>query len=116
MKCSFCVPVIFCALFFSFVMAQQKGYFIMKELPVPDSLTAQMDSLMSKEVDQHKLRNGWPKLRKGLSPGEVRNLLGNPSKIGCSNLDASETWYYGDVEVVFDNIKQTLRYWEKWKE
>lgn len=113
MKLSFLVIVVFCVVFFGFAKAQQKGYYLTIEERVPDTLRAQMDSLMTKEVDQIKLRSGWPNLRKGMTPVEVRNLLGKPSKIGCSTLDASEPWYYGDAEVVFDKIKQTLRYWEK---
>jgi hypothetical protein len=87
----------------------QKTRHIIVEKQVPDSLS----SHFTKTVDSVKLQQGWIKLKKGLSFEEVESLLGKPTGCYGQVYDNSTTWYYGERSVVFDNIKNTVRYWEK---
>ncbi len=76
---------------------------------VPDST----HGAISPTPDRRRFQANWKKLKRGMNYEEVERLLGKPSKVASSHLDASTTWYYGTRIVVFDNIKRTTRFWEK---
>ncbi|MEI7907719.1 MAG: hypothetical protein WCI84_10240 [Bacteroidota bacterium] len=105
--------IILLAVTFSFAQPQQKEYYTTKVVPVPDSLRIQFDTLIVTKIDENKMNHGWIKLCKGMSVSQVITLVGKPTGIEYSSLDASVTWHYGKRTVVFDNIKETLRYWRK---
>jgi hypothetical protein len=105
--------IILFAVIFSFVQPQQKEYYTTKVVPIPDSSKIQFDTLIVTKVDENKMNRGWLKLCKGMSVSQVITLIGKPTGIEYSSLDESVTWHYGKRTIVFDNIKETLRYWRK---
>ena len=105
--------IILFAVIFCLVQSQQKEYTVTKAQPLPDSWRTLTDTLIVNKIDEKKIHRGWSKLNKGISVSQVLNLLGKPMGIEYSSLDESITWHYRKRTVVFDNIKQTLRYWEK---
>ena len=95
---------------FSLLVSQeQKSVMVEKDVRVPDSLKG----TLAEKVDQDKIRNGWGKLKKGMSMNEIKVLLGKPTGIRYQADDNSTTWQYGKRSVIFDYLKKTVRYWEK---
>ncbi len=91
------------------VLRPQQSHTVIIERHLPDSLKGKI----APAPDARKLRKNWGKLKKGMTFSEVERLLGGPTKIACSDYDASTTWYYDTREVVFDNVKAVVRSWEK---
>jgi len=113
MKINYRAFILCTGLFVGNTEAQQKVHTEINVIPVPDSLRSQYDTLIIKHVDEKMIREGWPKLKKGMLKSQVINLLNKPTMLEGSSFDESETWHYGKRIVVFDRIKETLRYWEK---
>ncbi|HUI09658.1 MAG TPA: hypothetical protein VL221_04970 [Bacteroidota bacterium] len=85
--------------------AQEK--IVIQDVIVPDSARADI----SPKVDTQRIARNWRKLRKGMSYREVKSLMGSPNGIACSVYDFSTTLHYGGYYIVFDNIKNSVRWW-----
>ena len=63
--------------------------------------------------DTVKVRQNWPKLKKGLSESEVSKLLGNPRSVEHDMENAAIYFWYGHRAVVFNSITNRVSYWDK---
>lgn len=84
---------------------------IRKTTPLPDSL----NNTLATKVDEPRIKRNWKKLKRGMRPRDVEALLGRPVKIASSMYDHSFTWFYGNRSVIFDVIKDCVRYWDMQK-
>ncbi len=87
---------------------QEKNVRVLREITIPDSLKHQL----SPKADEARVRKNWGALKRGMLFKEVDLLLGRPTKIASSVYDHSITWYYSKRYVIFDSVKNTVRYWE----
>ena len=93
---------------FSNHIFSQEQITVQKSYPVPDSVRQDL----ARQVDSSRIQRNWDKLQKGMTFEQVKSLLGKPTKLSSDDRDHSTTWHYGKHVVVFDNVKQTVRFWE----
>ena len=82
-------------------------HIVIETVVVPDSAKADISS----QIDTQRIARNWRNLRKGMSYHDVKALLGSPNGIASSVYDYSTTLHYGEYYIVFDNIKNTVRWW-----
>jgi len=74
----------------------------------PDSLPPTRDT----PLDTVKVGQNWPKLKKGLSESDVKNLLGIPRRVEHDLRNATIYFWYGHRAVVFNSITYRVSYWD----
>jgi len=63
--------------------------------------------------DTAKAERNWTRLKKGLSEGEVRKLLGRPARLEMDSENALDYWWYGRRAVAFSTLKRSVSFWDR---
>ena len=119
--------LIFIFFIFNPVLAQPKVEDLKQKIIDLEKRISRLEKIISSGENQTKIKTYsevwknidiWRELRMGMSPNEVKNILGEPTKIDMVIMESfqNETWLYSSslyfARVVFDYNSQKLVRWK----